>query len=77
MVVTTPPHIWIIQTNLVTRIRLWNREPSSMGIILGDPWGFLARDVLLHPTRARAARLGGEFEGTLGPGGSRFDKFYF
>lgn len=36
VVVTSPPHIWIIQTNLVTRIRLWNREPSSTGIIPGD-----------------------------------------
>lgn len=48
-----PPYILTTQTNLVNLISLWKRETSSPGIILENPWGFLAWDIQLpsnYPT---------------------------
>lgn len=54
-----PLHILIIQTNLVTRIRLWNRKTSSTGIIPGESLG-ISSPGCSAPTHLRHGRRGWE-----------------
>lgn len=57
MIPPPPQHILILQTNLVTRIRLWNRETSSTGIIPGESLG-ISSPGCSAPTQLRHAQRG-------------------